>query len=71
LAGPGANPRASGLLQQNEIANIRAADFLKEIKQGIWRHERRYEYDNTWYEGISMPAFPDTLKYKGAPGPIQ
>jgi hypothetical protein len=67
----GADQRAAGLLQQNEMANIRAADFLKEIKQGIWRHERRYEYNSTWYEGISMPAFPDTLKYKGAPGPIQ
>jgi hypothetical protein len=66
----GAAERLATLLQQNPMAQIRADDFVKEIKQGIWRHERRYEYDRTWYEGITMPAFPDTLKYKGAPAPI-
>jgi hypothetical protein len=70
LGATGAAERLATLVQQNQLAQIRADDFVKEIKQGIWRHERRYEYDRTWFEGVTLPAFPDTLKYKGAPGPI-
>lgn len=67
---PGAEERLAGLLQQSQMATIRAADFVKEIKQGIWRHERRYEYNSTWFEGVAMPEFPDTLKYKDGPAPL-
>ena len=54
---------ATSNLRQNEIATTRMNDFISEIKYGIWRHERRYEYDAAWYEKVSMPDFPNMLKY--------
>jgi hypothetical protein len=60
---PGANDRLNGLLQQDAVATTRANDFLSEITTGHWRAERRYEYDNTWFENVSLPAFPTYLKY--------
>jgi hypothetical protein len=64
LGYPGADATVTALLNQNQIAETRAADFLKEITQGIWRHERRFEYDRTWFENVNLPAFPDSLPYQ-------
>jgi hypothetical protein len=54
----------TGLLAQDQMATTRAADFVTEITQGQWRHERRYEYDKAWFErATTIPAFPTGLKY--------
>jgi len=37
----GAKENLAGLVRQNEIATTRKGDFLKELTQGAWRHERR------------------------------
>lgn len=60
---PSAADKLNGLLKQNEIATTRMNDFLSEIKYGVWKHERRYEYNAGWYEKVSMPDFPNILKY--------
>jgi hypothetical protein len=60
---PGAADNLEGLLDQLDIASTRAADFLDECTEGKWRHERRFEYNAGWFGNVSMPAFPDFLKY--------
>ncbi|MBD3343555.1 MAG: DUF5107 domain-containing protein, partial [Chitinivibrionales bacterium] len=61
----GAADKLNGLLNQNEHAAYRMNDFLDEIQNGNWRHERRFEYINTWWENIAttMPEFPANLRY--------
>jgi hypothetical protein len=63
----GADLALAGLLNQNVMAQIRSADFVKECTTGQWRHERRYEYDRTWFDRIAMPPFPAALKYSTTP----
>ncbi|MBD3420276.1 MAG: PKD domain-containing protein [Chitinivibrionales bacterium] len=60
---PGAPNRLAGLLAQNEIAQSRVNDFLKEVTEGLWRHNRRYEYDAAWFDKANLPEFPAALKY--------
>lgn len=60
---PAAAEKLNGLLRQNAIATTRMNDFISEIKYGIWRHERRYEYNAAWYENVKMPEFLNLLKY--------
>ncbi|MBD3322547.1 MAG: prolyl oligopeptidase family serine peptidase, partial [Chitinivibrionales bacterium] len=62
---PGASDKLSGLLDQNMHATYRMNDFIDEIQNGNWRHERRFEYANTWWEQVatSMPEFPSALEY--------
>ncbi|MBD3345428.1 MAG: DUF5107 domain-containing protein [Chitinivibrionales bacterium] len=61
----GAADKLTGLLDQNIHATYRMNDFLDELQNGNWRHERRFEYEHTWWEEIDhiMPLFPDNLKY--------
>jgi tetratricopeptide (TPR) repeat protein len=61
----GASERLQHLLRQHAMAAVAMNDFLKEIKQGIWRHSRRFEYDTAWFENAGFPPFPDSLKYSG------
>jgi hypothetical protein len=61
---PGADAYVAALLNQNPMASARAADFMAEITQGTWRHERRFEYDRAWFENVNLPAFPDSMKYR-------
>jgi hypothetical protein len=63
LGYPGAAENLDGLLEQQDIASIRADDFRKEISDGVWRHERRFEYNSGWFSNVSLPAFPDFLRY--------
>jgi len=59
---PGATTTLTGLLNQNQMATVRRDAFLQEIKQGVWKHNRRYEYQTSWFELANWPAFPDSLK---------
>ena len=68
LGYPDASQRLDSLLRQDTIALVRSLDFRKEIKTGHWRHERRYEYDPAWFEQISLPPFPDQLRYYDSRG---
>ncbi len=60
----GAAAKRDALLSgQNDIAEIRLSDFFAEVKNGVWRHNRRFEYDAAWFENASIPHFPSLLKY--------
>jgi hypothetical protein len=60
---PGAAATLTSLLKQNQMATVRRDAFLQEIKQGAWKHNRRFEYQASWFEKVNLPAFPDSLKY--------
>lgn len=65
LGYPGASAKVEGLLQQGPLAKVRMDDFLKEAREGKWRHERRFEYQAGWANfSRPLPVFPENLKYK-------
>ncbi|MBD3419594.1 MAG: hypothetical protein GF398_05690 [Chitinivibrionales bacterium] len=64
LGYPGATQILTGLTAQSgDMGVVARQNFLNELENGIWRHERRFEYDRNWFAKVDLPAFPDTLKY--------
>jgi hypothetical protein len=74
LGYPGAADNLTSLLQQEGGASVRYTDFIAEVTEGSWRHERRIEYvmsndADTWFHDrhgqpqAVIPPFPSFLKY--------
>jgi hypothetical protein len=66
LGEEGAAANLDGLLGARAEPRQRLADFADEVRNGCWRHERRYEYDAGWYAGLDLPRFPPYLRRDGA-----